>query len=121
MTNGFGSPASWKSIYRATIGVGEPIIIRRYSGSGTNRPFFDAEVIGRVTNYHADEIVGLIQQGDRKVILIADDLIAKEFQLPITPADKCIVRGKELAVIAPDDSTRRYGGVLIAYELQVRG
>lgn len=115
------TPAMWKSIYVKLIGVGEPITIRRYTGSGPNRAFFDATVRGRVMNYRADEIVGQIQQGDRHVVLLAEDLIAEEFPLPITPSDKCIVRGKELAIISPDDNTRRYAGVLIGYDLTVRG
>ena len=32
-----------------------------------------------------------------------------------------VVRGKELNIEAADDNTRRVQGVLIAYELQVRG
>jgi hypothetical protein len=41
--------------------------------------------------------------------------------LPITSTDKIVLRGKELQIIAVDDSTRRVKGVLIALEIQARG
>lgn len=100
---------------------GEWIKIRRYTGLGNSRPRFDVDVRARVTSFHPDELVGAIQQGDRKLIVLADDLIAAQFALPITASDKAVVRGRELAIVAPDDSTRRLGTVLIAYELAARG
>lgn len=108
-------------MYRRRIGVGETILIRRYTGSGTNRPRFDAEVRARVIDFAPSELIGTVQQGDRKAIMLAEDLYTAQFALPITSNDKAVVRGRELAIIAPDDSTRRLGGELIAYELQLRG
>ena len=74
-----------------------------------------------MTGYAPHELVGNILQGDRRIILFADDLLGKGFALPVTTNDKVVVRGKELAIVAVDDSTRRVNDVLIAYELQVRG
>lgn len=102
----------------------ERVTLRRLSSgtTGSNRPRFDAEgVRARTVGYDPDELVGAIVQGDRKIIVYADDLIAKGFTLPVTTNDKVVVRGKELAIIAPDDSTRRVDDVLIAIVLQVRG
>lgn len=101
--------------------AGETIQIRRYTGTGTNRPHFDVDVIARVIGYAEKDLVGSIQQGDRKVIALAEDLLEAGISLPITSGDKVVVRGRELAIIAPDESTRRVAGVLIAYELQCRG
>jgi hypothetical protein len=115
------SAANWKAIYVKLIGVGEPIVIKRYTGTGTNRPSTSVTVRGRVLNYQADELTGTIQQGDRHVIILADDLEAGGFPIPIVPGDKCIIRGKECQIMAPDDNTRRYGGELVGYDLQVRG
>ncbi|MPZ41307.1 MAG: hypothetical protein GEU95_25325 [Rhizobiales bacterium] len=116
------TPASVKASYRRMLDqVGEPILVRRYTGTGPNRPKADVEVRARVTGYEPHELIGAIQQGDRKVILLAEDLVAGGFALPITSADKVVVRGKELAIHAPDDSSRRIAGELVAYELQVRG
>lgn len=100
---------------------GEPVFVRRYTGLGVNRPRFDAQVRAKVAGYAAEELVGGVVQGDRKVILLVQDLIDRQFALPITASDKVVVRGKELAIIAPDDSTRRVDNVLIAYELTARG
>lgn len=100
---------------------GETVVHRRYTGAGPNRPKFDVEVMAVVVGYDEKEFVGSIQQGDRKIILLAEDLIEAQIALPITSSDRIVVRGKELTIIAPDDSTRRVQGVLIAYELQVRG
>lgn len=115
------TPDGFKAMYRRRIGVGEVVLIRRYTGAGTARPKFDAQVRARVVGYEPNELVGTILQGDRRVIFLAEDLLAAQFALPVTSNDKAVVRGKELAIIAPDDSTRRCQGELIAYELQVRG
>ena len=75
----------------------------------------------RLDVYYGTELVGTIQQGDRKVILLADDLLAAQFALPLKKGDKIVIRGRETNIEAPDDNTRRVRGVLVAYELQVRG
>lgn len=116
------SPDSVKATYRRMMNErGETVVHRRYTGTGPNRPKFDADVIAVVAGYDEKDFVGSIVQGDRKVILLAEDLIDAQVALPITSADRIVVRGKELSIVAPDDSTRRVKGVLIAYELQVRG
>ena len=116
------TPDQVRSTYRRMIdAVGETIMIRRYTGTGTARPWFEVAVRARVTAYEQKDLVGTIQQGDRKIILLAEDLIERQFAMPVTANDKAVVRGRELQIVAPDDSTRRIAGVLIAYELQVRG
>lgn len=116
------TPAQILATYRRMMGmVGETVLIRRYTGTGANRPRFDAEVTARVTDYEPSELVGTIVQGDRKIIVMAEDLTSAQFPTPIKKGDKVVVRGKELNVEAPDDSSRRIQGELIAWELQVRG
>jgi hypothetical protein len=116
------NPQTVKDTYRRMIDDGgEPIFVRRYTGSGTVKPKFDAQVRAKVSGYAPDELVGGIVQGDRRVIILVQDLIDRQFAMPILASDKVVVRGKELAIIAPDDSTRRISGVLIAYELTARG
>jgi hypothetical protein len=115
------TPEQVKAMYRRFIGVGEEVIMRRYTGQGATRPRFDVRVMARVTDYSAAELVGSIEQGDRRVILLADDLIEAQFAIPIRSSDKVVVRGREMAILSPDDSTRRCSTVIIAYELQVRG
>jgi hypothetical protein len=97
---------------------GEAVYVRRYSGTGGSRTHVDTQSKGRVTGYAPHEIVGSIQGGDRKVIVLAASLASI---LPVTPADRLVVRGRELSIIAVDDNTRRVAGTLVALELQVRG
>lgn len=116
------TPETAKGIYRRRIGKGETVYIRRYTGAGTCRPRYDAPVRARVMGYETKELVGTIVQGDRHIIFLAEDLLAAQFALPITTNDKAVVKGRELAIITPDDATRRAdGGVLVAFDLQVRG
>jgi hypothetical protein len=116
------TPEGVKAMYRRHMDAeGEYVTIRRYTGSGVNRPRFDAQARARVINYAENELVGTIIQGDRNVILYADDLYASQFAMPVTPNDKIIIRGRELSIVAVDDSSRRVNGVLIALEIQARG
>jgi hypothetical protein len=114
------TPAAVKASYARALK--ERVTLRRYTGAGANRPRLDVENIrARTVGYEPHELVGNIVQGDRKLIVYADDLIENGFVLPVTTADEVVVRGKPLAIKAADDSTRRVDGVLIAIELQVRG
>jgi hypothetical protein len=78
-------------------------------------------VRARVTGYQENELVGGIQQGDRKVIMLSEDLVTAGFSMPVTANDKLMLRGKQISIVSVDDSTRRIQGVLIAYEIQARG
>lgn len=116
------SPDEVKASYRKAFEPFETISIRRYSGSGASRTSADAtNCRARVMGYEPHELVGTVLQGDRKIILYADDVSDNGLTLPLTTNDKVVVRGKELAIIRVDDSTRRIGDELIAYELQARG
>lgn len=105
---------------RAIAAVGETVTLRRPAGVSP-QTFTDAEARARVTDFHADELVGSLQQGDRKLIVLAKDLEARQWPVPPRKGDKAIVRGKTLNVEAVDDSTRRVGGVIVAYEIAARG
>lgn len=109
------------SYRRALAAAGEMVTVRRYVGTGSDRPVVEAPVAARVTGYAPSELVGNIRQGDRKVILLAEDLERRQFPLPLRAGDKVVVGGRELNVEYADDQTRRVAGVLIAYELQARG
>lgn len=108
--------------YRRELGqYGETTHIRRYSGTGPGRTHVDTPMRARVRGYQPAELVGTIQQGDRNVIGLAEDLINGGFLMPVTASDKLIVRGRELAIMGVDDSSRRVGSMLVAIEIQVRG
>jgi len=111
-----------KSSYRRMMDeVGEEVVMRRYTGSGANRPYFDAPVMARVVDFKPADFVGDILMGDRSLIVIAQDLIDAQVPMGVRKGDKCVVRGKELNIEAVDDNTRRVQGELIAYEIRVRG
>lgn len=112
------SPAASRDSYRRM--VDQIVTFRRYTGTGPNRPRFDTDVRARVVGYAPDELVGGILQGDRKVILLAEDLVAAQVRPP-SKGDKIVIRGAEANIEFVNDSTRRVGGELMAYELVVRG
>jgi hypothetical protein len=98
--------------------IGEDIIVRRYTGVAPNRVAHDTTTRARVMGYQPKELIGAIVQGDRKVIALIDALGAL---LPLTTTDKLVIRGREVAIKAVDDNTRRIGGTLIALEIQAAG
>jgi hypothetical protein len=113
------TPAQAAEMYRRHLGKFETIAIRRYTGTGAARPRFDWDVQARVTDFKADELIGPIVQGDRKLIVLHEDLVDAGFPFPIGdgPNWKAVVRGKELQIKAIDDNTRRLEGVCIAYDI----
>src|SRR5689334_8540450 len=106
--------ASYRQVCQQTI------IVRRYTGAGANRPRFDATVRGNASAYASTDLVGGVAQGDQRVIVLVEDIIARQMSLPVTTSDKVVVRGQELAI---QEVKERNGldGTLIAYELQARG
>ena len=114
------SPAEIKAAYLdALTEVGELVAIRTYIG--ITETYSDATVRARVVDLSPDQLVGPIVQGDRKLIVLAADVIAAGIELTATQNCKAVVRGKELQIKAVDDNTRRVAGELIAYELVVGG
>jgi chemotaxis receptor (MCP) glutamine deamidase CheD len=109
------------SYARAFAAYGVEVVVRRYTGTGADRPRTDAKVLARVLGYEPRELVGAIKEGDRKVIVLHEDLVTKQFPVPLVRGDKVVVAGRELNVEAPDGDTRRVGTQTIAWELQVRG
>ncbi len=116
------NPDSVKETYKRMIeNHGEWIFLRRYLGSGNNRPKFEAKVRARVFDYTPVELIGTIIQGDVKIILLTEDLETSQFDLPILKNDKVIVKGKEINIESVDKNTKRIQGEIIAYVLQGRG
>ncbi len=97
----------------------EPILVRRYTGTGANRPFFDTKVRGKARLYAATELIGTITQGDQNVILFVDDLIARNFALPLTTNDRAVVAGKEIAIVAAN-TRKAPDGTIVVYDCQAR-
>lgn len=118
------TPDQVRSAYRRMLTqTGETVTIRRFTGTGTARPWFDADVQACVVDYQPSELVGTIAQGDRRLIVLHEDLVDAQFPLPIGvgPNWKVVVRGKELQIKSVDENTRRIAGALVAYEIQAGG
>lgn len=116
------TPEASKASHARMLGqVGEQVTFRRFTGNGPNRPHFDVTVTARVMDYTAQELVGGIQQGDRKLIVLAQDFFDAQWPAPPKKGDEAVIRGVQTTVQDVDDNTRRIKGVLIAYEIRVRG
>ncbi len=101
---------------------GERLMLRRLTVTGiATPPHHDAEALGRVQGYEAKELVGDIQQGDREVLVLAEDLIAAHWPVPPRQNDQVLWGGKTMQVVSPDDATIRVGSTVVAYRLRVRG
>lgn len=119
------TPDEARAMYRDQMDLhGETISIRRYTGIGASRTHIDRPCRARVMGYTAAELIGSITQGDRKIIVLAEDLEGESPAFVITKSDKiydAVRFPNELALMSVDDSTARVGSTLIAYILQARG
>lgn len=114
------TPASAKAMYRRMLAAsGETVTLRRkarYPGDPT-----DADVLARVIDATTDQDDDGLQQGKRKVVVLAEDVPAAFWPLRERGVDRIVLRGAPCVIDFVDDSTRRVGGELIAYELHVIG
>ena len=109
------TPAQATAAYRRQLGAFETVTLTRVGSEATYGP-----VPARLMGYQPTDLVLDVQQGDRKAVLLAADVQASGFPLPfVADQDRVDWNGSLLVVKAVDDATRRVGGVVIAYELQV--
>jgi hypothetical protein len=104
----------WRDLIEA---YGEDITLRRVS------PLTNATVRARVTGFTPEELVGGVNQGQRKVIILAEDVESTEFPVPIRAGagDRVIVAGKIMMIDAVDENTARLGDVQLAYIITATG
>jgi hypothetical protein len=95
---------------------GQPVSIRRYTGTGPSRTFTDTVTQAFVRNYGSKELIGSIVQGDQVAVTLVDMLSGI---LPVTTNDKLVVGTKEYAIKNP--MKRVVGGVLVALEIHASG
>jgi hypothetical protein len=107
------SPAAEHArIYRDHLTAFGELVTLRKSGAADI-----GNIRARITGYRPEEIVGGIEAGHRRAILLAEDLTVK-------PAknDRIVLQdGTALVVLSVDGSTRKVGSTLLAYECQVAG
>lgn len=111
------TPAEVLTTYRNMIAkYGQPVAIRRTSGTGTSQTFTDTQTLAYVKNYGSKELVGAIAQGDQSAITLIDNLTSI---LPLRTTDKLIINGQPFSIKNP--MKRVVAGVLIAYEIHASG
>lgn len=98
----------------------EIVIVRRYTGAGAARAWFDASARGKAWGYSAKELIGTMQQGDQRVLVLVDDLIADGLALPVTKSDRLVVKGREIAIVSPGQR-KAPDGTVVVYDIQARG
>jgi hypothetical protein len=99
---------------------GEEVTIRRIVPNGTA---IQVTVRAIVMGYDPEELVAGINQGDRKILLSYEDLIEKNFPVPLREGstDRVIVRGRAMIIAEIDDSTHRAAGTLNAIQIRATG
>lgn len=79
------------------------------------------DILCRIRDYRPDELVGGVIQGDRQAIIPAECLERAGWPGAPSVGDQIIDGGATMTVEAVDASTRRIAGVVIGYNLTVRG
>lgn len=114
------TPAAARAMYRRQIDRhGEPVLIRRILPAPAAA--IEAQTRCRVLLSTPEEMVAGITSGDRRLIILAEDMEAAGWPSPVAKNDKIVLRGRTLNVQSVDDDKRRVAGVLIAYEIVARG
>jgi hypothetical protein len=115
------TPDEARAMYRRQIANGQTVTLRRVSGA-MQTVVATVTVRARVTAYSPEEMVGGFQQGDQRIVFLAEDIGA--FPVPIRAdgsRDQIVIGSSVFGVYAVDNRTRSVAGELIAYELRVRG
>lgn len=117
--------------YQSALEQFEQIKIRRYGP--LNKVFFEVKAWARPVGIlakrgGADALIGTITEGFATLIISALDLRNAKFPLPMTTNDKVLIKNaneigawREYAITTVDAGTRRVGGVLVAYEVVIKG
>jgi len=97
---------------------GETVSLVR--GFGGDTPVTVAGVRARVMGFTPEELAAGVEAGERKVVLLAEDLAATALPVP-AKNDRIVWNGRTLNVVDVDDATRRVAGETIAFDLRVSG
>ena len=123
--SGVVDPGAAAGYERAIARRGRSVTIQRVNGVAPRTAMVSATVTALVqddsddvretsrTGYGSSE-PGSISQGQRMIIVLARDLVAQRFPLPLQKNDKVILSGstEKLNVNDVDDEKRRFGGAI---------
>lgn len=87
---------------------------------GTTTAFTEVDVKGVSAGYQPDEVVGLVQQGDRRITISNAEILAQSaFVGPPRRGDFLLVDGTQTSVQGAEP--KYLGGGILAHVLWVRG
>jgi hypothetical protein len=103
--------------------VGIPVTFERVTGYAPNVVIVSATVTAKVMKYALDTVTvaetgysaskpGAIRQGDRQILVMADDLAAAGFPLPVLKSDRVLVPGDTINIITVDANKRAMAGCI---------
>jgi hypothetical protein len=118
-------PNAQAAYRRARDKVGIEVTFVRQFGAAPKAKTFSAKVTAVVRNYTPDGASvgrtdsssskqGAITQGDREIIVLAEDLATKRFPLPVKKNDKVVLvdTGEQLNIVAVDALKRAMAGAI---------
>jgi hypothetical protein len=98
---------------------GQPVTLRRLTGTGANQVPFDVELFGFVRSYRPEELTAGITQGDRVVRISDAEIAERQWPGPPRKGDRVVIDGRVTNVEAVE--TRRLRRAVAMHILQVRG
>jgi hypothetical protein len=120
------TPTEARAAYRQSLEKAGRLVTLRRVASGVTTEAVDC--LARVLGYTAEQIVGAVQQGDQRVILLAEDLELKSWpDMPKAGSnpDRIVFDGAAYAIQDVDANTLNPWGVApgktVAYEIRIRG
>lgn len=97
--------------------AGTMVLLRRPSPHGMH---FDLPVMAMVRAYQPAELVGGIEQGDRRVVISNAEIAARQWPGPPRRGDEMIISDRTVT-LRVDATTVRIGDFIVKHVMQVRG
>lgn len=94
--------------------------IRRYTGTNP-RVSFTRYCRARVLGVKPEQIIGNVGQNSMTAIVLWEDLVKKQFPIPVTDKDFAVVNGKEVKIQYVDTNTIKDGMDIIALKIIIAG
>lgn len=117
------SPAAAAAAYARAFGAAGPSEPVQLVRGGDSRVY---TAQAWVTDFIPADLAGAVEQGRRNAVVLATSVAASGFPLPFQVKRDRLVWGlsgapKSNAIVKVDDASRRIGGTLLAYELDLDG